>query len=882
MKTILTFTACMISLVTLGGENVWEIRRNNRFENHRVKKTHTITKGSSPVATEKQPIIRNHLKDEEIPKKIREDREIPPAVTDPTIRSKDNPENAGKGKLTGIIKDEKGQPLFGVTVRLLETSFGEITGTDGAFSLNDVPAGTYTLEVSYLGFEKITITVEINENQVTTLNRQLKPSVGLLDELVVVGESEAALKAAEPLQITVLESKELIAQPLGAQDLIKRSTGVQIREQGGLGSNVSINLNGLTGRAVRIFYDGIPIEFLGNGLVLNALPIGLIDRVDIYKGVAPVDVATDALGGVINIIPRKITGNYLEVAYQVGSFNTHRASLIAKRQINPKLTLGLNGFYNYSDNDYLVRDVTIQSFQPFINDFGRPDSTVVEEVIDARRFHDTHESFAVEGQADIYDIKWADRLSVVLGYNDRFDEIQHGLRLGVRPFGEVETSSNQWVGFINYSKRIRDRWDISQKSSFSYTKRFTDDSTSNSYDWSGNLFSTDNLTGAEIGRPTNRRGTNFGTSHRSTVQYSFNQKHNLVASNFFGYNEVSGEDPYGIRVTVGNDTIDPNREKSSLSRNIFGLQYEANWLKGSRLTSTVFYKNYHVNGQTVNFTFTSTILDEELSIISINRSYHGGGAALKYEFNKRFFLRTSYERTIRIPNISEFFGNFITIAQNQDLLPERGHNGNLGINFKTNKNGNFRLNAEFNAFFRDQQDRIRLFAPSPNFSQFINDQRVLSKGVELTTKVWPIKNLKFDVNFTYQRITLEDQDDFDESTIGFDLPNVPNLFFNTSASYTIPGFLSTDGRLNFFWNYFYVDRFSISLVKNLDNANPENIVPVQHDHRIGLSYSNSGNGLTFSASLNNVFDRTLFDDFKLPKPSRNIMFKILYKLNRKT
>ncbi len=533
--------------------------------------------------------------------------------------------------------------------------------------------------------------------------------------------------------------------------------------------------------------------------------------------------------------------------------------------------MGLNGFYNYSDNNYKIRDVPNATFE---------EGVFVENVIDTRRFHDVHRSFSVEGQAEIYNKKWADLLSVAVSYTDRFDEIQHGPRLSRRPYGEVEILSDQWVGIVKYSKRFGERWDFSQKSSFSLTRTFVDDSTMNIYDWNGNLLPSSDRGGAEIGNPTNRRGTTVSTTHRSTVHYTFHEKHYLVASNFFGYNEVSGKDPYVIPVTVGNSTIDPNQIKSPLRRNIFGLQYEATWLKGGQLTSTAFYKHYHVNGETVNFSFTGGAVRDKLSVVSIKKSYHGGGVGFKYNLNKRFFLRTSYERTIRIPSISEFFGNFATIAQNQELLPERGHNGNLGVNFKTRKNTNVRFDVDLNAFIRDQQDRIRLDAPSPNFSQFINDERVLSRGAELTTNVWPVKNLKFNLNFTYQRVTITDTDKDDESTIGFDLPNISDLFFNTSVSYTIPTLFNQDDQLKFSWDYFFVDRFSIAFVKDLDTANPANIVPVQHDHAVGLSYTDTGKGLTFSARLNNVFDRILFDNFRAPKPSRNIMFKILYQLNK--
>ena len=52
----------------------------------------------------------------------------------------------------------------------------------------------------------------------------------------------------------------------------------------------------MSGKAVKFFIDGVPLEMLGKGVDLSTLPVNMADRVEIYKGVVPVHLSTDAMG----------------------------------------------------------------------------------------------------------------------------------------------------------------------------------------------------------------------------------------------------------------------------------------------------------------------------------------------------------------------------------------------------------------------------------------------------------------------------------------------------------------------------------------------------------------------------------------------------------
>jgi len=84
-------------------------------------------------------------------------------------------------KITGLVTDEKSEPIIGASIKVIGTTSGVITDINGKFSL-DVPEDS-KLSVSYIGYISQDINVK-NQNQ---LNIKLKEDSKLLDEVVVVG-----------------------------------------------------------------------------------------------------------------------------------------------------------------------------------------------------------------------------------------------------------------------------------------------------------------------------------------------------------------------------------------------------------------------------------------------------------------------------------------------------------------------------------------------------------------------------------------------------------------------------------------------------------------------------------------------------------------------
>lgn len=98
--------------------------------------------------------------------------------------------------------------------------------------------------------------------------QQPKDSITQLEEVVVKAEAPIKRIQKAAYNVVAIEAQPLQAVNSNAADILARVSGVKMRETGGVGAEANINLNGFTGRHVRTFIDGVPM----NGMPLSAQP----------------------------------------------------------------------------------------------------------------------------------------------------------------------------------------------------------------------------------------------------------------------------------------------------------------------------------------------------------------------------------------------------------------------------------------------------------------------------------------------------------------------------------------------------------------------------------------------------------------------------------
>ncbi|MEM7659629.1 MAG: TonB-dependent receptor, partial [Bacteroidota bacterium] len=263
-----------------------------------------------------------------------------------------------------------------------------------------------------------------------------------------------------------------------------------------------------------------------------------------------------------------------------------------------------------------------------------------------------------------------------------------------------------------------------------------------------------------------------------------------------------------------------------------------------------------------------------LPIRNTQANQHGYGLALKGQLFPHLFIRGSYEQATRIPTETEIFGDFGAILPNYTLKPESSDNWNLGLKFDKRWGQNRRVSVQVDGFLRNRENLIRLDAFGPENAIFVNEAQVDGKGIEFATNLSLIDHLNLNGGFTFQSNEIASPQLGVGSQQGAEVPNIPRLFFNIGATYRLQSLFQTENRIDLFWNYFFIDRFSINEVKDLNTANPAFVIPRQHLHNLGFTYVPGGEKWNLSFTANNVLNKALYDNFRIPRPGANFSLKL--------
>ena len=110
---------------------------------------------------------------------------------------------AQTGRITGTVSAE-GTPLDYATITLKMTNHGTYSEEDGSFALANIPPGTYTLHISFLGYQPYEEEIKMEEEEAITLTIALRKQAGLLDEVVVTGTLKEVSRLESPVPVEVL------------------------------------------------------------------------------------------------------------------------------------------------------------------------------------------------------------------------------------------------------------------------------------------------------------------------------------------------------------------------------------------------------------------------------------------------------------------------------------------------------------------------------------------------------------------------------------------------------------------------------------------------------------------------------------------------------
>ena len=770
--------------------------------------------------------------------------------------------------LQGRITDKSGNAISHAQVFIESLNIGTVTTASGEYILKKVPEGVYKVSVSFLGFQPISKTVKLSGIGTTQLDFTLVEESRELYEVVVEGQKETDAIEEQAFNVKSLDIKKFENTSLDINQILGQTAGVRIRETGGLGSDFNFFLNGLSGRQVKFFLDGQPLENFGSLFNLNNIPSNLVERVDIYKGAVPIQLGSDALGGAINVVTKQNIVNYLDLSYSFGSFNTHRANLSGSwRNKNSGFTLGLQSFFNFSDNDFIMRNLKTVSGGEFMTG-------------DFKRFHDRFKSYLGNLEIGFTDVSWADRIMIGFGHGALNKDLQTSSRGSTTPDGAFaipvageafqEEKNNRYT--IKYSKSDLGTKGLEAKFFLSYNtlRSKSVDTTSNRYNWQGQVTSTSGV-GGEISfdKLLFRFDQNMFLGNLA-LQYNLNVKHQFSTNFTWNYLERQGRNIF--REPDG----DPFRNPNTLDKKVLGAAYQLSALE-NKFKVTLSGKYYALGilaREAREFQFGQFTVND----LETQRDYFGYGLAVRHSFSERISLKTSYERTYRIPEAFEIFGDGLLILSNPSIGPENSHNFNLGTQFDRDTRDDENIRAEINSFFRVVDDMI-FPSQGGRFVVYENIQDILIRGIEGEVRYSSGKNLDAGINFTYQDVL--NNVEFIEGTGEPNIVhrermyNTPFFFANADVSYGISDIGKYKLKLLAYYNANYVQEFFLNY-PSIATGGAKSTVPTQFLHHVGLNLSSDDDQYNLGLEIRNLTDEQAFDNFALQKPGRAFFIKLRY------
>lgn len=756
---------------------------------------------------------------------------------------------AQRATLKGIVQSSHAEPLPFVTVTLKNTKFVTTSDQQGNYQMKDIPYGDYEVEFSFVGFQSQTKTISIKQPNLTE-NAKLVEAIHELSEVVVAAEKQSSLQQQKAISIKSIDIKEVITQNNLLTDVADRVSGVRIRRSSSLGEKSDISINGMRGNAIRVYIDGLPMEFLYPNFDISTLPLSNIKRVDVFKGVLPVDVGTDAMGGAINIITEQKAHSHLRASYSVGSFNTHLADVEVGLANKNNFFFNANASYNYSDNSYTMKALVFEKNR-------------VETV---RRFHDAYGMWFGGLSFGGHSKKWADEVRFTANYSTGFKELQNGARITTTAIGEANYTAENYSASLKYNKSfLKERLQLSNITSYSFQTLDYVDTTANEYSWSGKIVGR-SIPGEYVSKSYNT--TNYDNwINRTTLTFALTPKHKILFSNLYASQRLTGKN-----YLLEENERDYLEIPQYMTKNIAGLQYEA--MVGRNITFSGALKrfDYVVNGAENN-----TFL-----LVKKQDSFSSWNVGIKYNLSDNLFVRTSYERGFLIPLFQQFVGNGADIVRNTELRPESSDNLNFGISYANARLSNdLILTTNINGFWREQYDII--FLGSSITKRYDNADQVNTLGVEGDLilnykKAWTWKS-----NLTALRKRFSSLKDPRNAFLeGTTFPNNPTFFGNTELEWQKSSLFRNTDRFRAYVFYQYVAPFNHILIGQDDTYqnSPDSFVPTQHRVDVGASYKFAKQSLTAAFNVNNVFNAQLFDNFLVPRAGINYNLKLIFEINK--
>jgi outer membrane receptor protein involved in Fe transport len=679
----------------------------------------------------------------------------------------------------------------------------------------------------------------------------------VLDEVIVVGKSKLREINESAYNVVSIDTRLLHNTTLNLTQTLDRISGVKIRETGGVGSDAQISINGFSGRHIKVFMDGMPMEGFGSSFQLNNMPVNLAERIEVYKGVVPVEFGADALGGTINIVTKQTKNTYLDVSYSYGSFNTHKSNVSFGHTAKSGFIFQLNAYQNYSDNNYKVKTKLLDLST----------NTYSAEEYWFKRFHDNYHNEAVIAKAGIVNKAWADRLLIGITLSQEKADIQNANLMQI-VFGGRERKARSIIPTLNYEKRnlFVENLNFSLTVNYNNVKNNNLDTLARQYNWNGKY--RNKGAKGEGGQYSMSEFYNRNAYVTANLNYRLNENHYFALNSLYSNYTRKATD---AAANSENSTAATFMRRTN-AKNILGFSYR--FEPNRHWNTSAFFKYYEVNVRgPVDISTTTTAKYEEREK---SFSTTGYGIVTTYFLTESFQMKASFEKAYRLPSERELFGDETLETGDVSLKPENSQNINFNLSYSNVWNNTHSAYIDIGLIYRDTRDYIRRKVEQRYGGAFYeNHGKVRNLGVDCEARYFYKNIFSAGGNVTYQNIrNLEKYTANKTIDINYKgrMPNVPYIFGNLDAAFNINNAFGKGNTLSLAYNLRYIHSF----LREWRSEGANLPIPMQLSHDLNLTYTLKNGRYNVSFEAKNIADEMLYDNYSLQKPGRSFTIKLRY------
>ncbi|HEX2787429.1 MAG TPA: TonB-dependent receptor [Ignavibacteria bacterium] len=731
-----------------------------------------------------------------------------------------------KGSITGtVIEEISAKPLEGVSVKLMDaagtTINGDVTKTDGSFSITDIDFGKYNLEISFIGYKTITRNdVEVANSDVLNLGqiKLLSDSIKT-DEILV--ETDKPNVQFEDDKLVYNVGSNTVAKGETVLDVLKKTPMVSVDEQ----DNVSIRGN--TG--VKILIDGKESRSFSN---LNQMPAELVEKIEVITNPSA-KYQAEGVAGIINIVLKDMdvfgTNGYLNLSGGYKDiYNAGTTLGLKKNKFSAELNLYTGQWYSDGTGFSRRDNLNNQSLKYVTNDYNSSNRSRWYYGAPSMNYTFDKKTF-VEFFGDFVISNWTYK------YNSNINNTT-SQNVSVSQIDQRNNMDGKWKSYnagIFFNKKFNEDGDHELSIQTSYNKPGNDQNnfiTRSSMDGNGNPTSPNPYVYKE------NRNFNYNNFYASADYILPIDKTNKFEAGYKGSIENEDNDFTNDSLNHATGQYDRNTlisNRFKYDKNIQALYTVFNTsLAGIGIKAGLRMEHADINGDVIN---TGQKFNNKYTDLFPS-------ATISYKFGMTEEIKASYSRRINRP-FSWFLNPFLSqntpqalYSGNPDLDPEYTNSFELAF---MKFFGTFSVTPT--AFFRRKTDVISFYSElidsNTTFSTYRNIGTSDNYGMDLIIGGRPLNWLNLNGTLSYYISK------FDENSLPSGAEREGSLWqANLNSFVTLPENFS----LQIFYNY------------QGDNVTVQGKTKGFHNLSAGVSKSFLDNTLTFNLMVRDILKQSSF------------------------